>query len=86
MKKFPLILLSLVLCLGACAPVYGPQPAYGPQPVVTGGYVVAVGDRPYYTRGPYYIHQGRRYVWIRGHWGRRHGDRVWIHGHYVLRG
>jgi hypothetical protein len=54
--------------------------------VVTGSYVVAVGDRPYYTRGPYYIHHGRRYVWVQGHWARRHGQRVWIHGHYVLRG
>ncbi|HEY1582994.1 MAG TPA: hypothetical protein VGF73_07845, partial [Chthoniobacterales bacterium] len=72
-----------VLCLGACAPVaYGP----GPQPVATANYSVEIGDRPYYTRGPYYIQRGQRYVWVRGHWARRHGRRVWIHGHYILRG
>jgi hypothetical protein len=80
MKKSLIFLLGIVLCIGACAPV-----VYGP-PVAPGGVVVAVGDRPYYTRGPYYIEHGRRYVWVRGHWGRRNGHRVWVPGHYVLRG
>ena len=48
--------------------------------------VVAVDDRPYYARGPYYIEHGRRWVWVNGHWGRRHGHRVWIHGRYLVRG
>ena len=78
MNKLLLLSLGAVLLIGACAPVvYGP----GPQP----GYVVAVEDRPYFTRGPYYIEHGRRWAWIRGHWARRHGVRVWIHGAYVVR-
>ena len=79
MKKSLIILLGVTLLVGACAPVvYGPA---GPR----GGVVVAVEDRPYYTRGPYYIERGRRYVWIRGHWGRHHGQRVWVPGHYAVR-
>ena len=79
MKKSLTILLGAVLVLGGCAPVvYGPA---GPR----AGFVVAVGDRPYYTRGPYYIQHGRRYVWIRGHWGRRNGQRLWMPGRYVVR-
>lgn len=78
MKKSLTILLSVVLVIGGCAPV-----VYGPGPGV--GYVVAVGDRPYYTRGPYYIDHGRRYVWREGHWGRRHGHRIWVPGRYVIR-
>src|SRR6266403_1944983 len=26
------------------------------------------------------------YAWRPGHWARRNGQRVWIHGHYVVRG
>ena len=81
MKKLLILLLGVLLGADGCAPV-----AYGPQPVVSAGYVVEVGDRPYYTRGPYYISHGRRYVWVRGHWERHHGRRVWIHGRYILRG
>ncbi|CAN5369011.1 hypothetical protein BH20VER3_BH20VER3_19320 [soil metagenome] len=90
MKKLLIILVAVVLGVGGCAPVYGPGygpvygAGYGPPP--SAGIVVAVGDRPYYTRGPYYIHQGRRYVWVNGHWAHRHGRRVWVHGHYVRRG
>jgi WXXGXW repeat (2 copies) len=47
--------------------------------------VVAVGDRPYY-RGPGYWSGRAYYVWKPGHWSRRHGQQVWIRGHYVLRG
>ena len=79
MKKYLILSLAVVLVTGACAPVVvGP----GPRP----GFIVAVDDRPYYTRGPFYIEHGRRWVWLRGHWGRRHGQRFWVHGHYVLRG
>ena len=89
MKKSLVILLAVVLSISACAPVYGPGygpgPVYGAQPVVSGGYVVEVGDRPYYNRGPYYVHHGARYVWVQGHWSQRHGHRVWIHGRYVVR-
>ena len=43
---------------------------------------VAIGDRPYYTRGPYYWHDNVRYVWVPGHYSRRG---VWIRGRYVAR-
>jgi len=86
MKKSFILSLGAVLTLGACAPYYAgpPGPPPPPGPVVTG--VVAIEDRPYYVRGPYYIEGGRRFVWVPGHWGRRHGHRVWIHGRYVVRG
>ena len=58
---------------------YGPGPYYG-----AGSVVVAVGDRPYY-RGSGYWYRGTYYVWKPGHWGRRHGQKVWIQGHYVVR-
>ena len=77
-------------------PGYGPGPYYGGGPYGRGyaaypGYgpgavTVAIGDRPYYTRGPgYYV--GRSYYgWRPGHWGtNRYGQRVWIRGHYVVR-
>jgi hypothetical protein len=79
MKKSLIILLGVVLCTAACAPV-----VVGPTP--RAGFVVAVDDRPYYAHGPYYIEHGRRWVWVNGHWARRHGHRIWIHGRYVLRG
>ena len=75
-----IILLGLILCTAACAPV-----VVAPPPP-RAGFVVAVDDRPYYARGPYYIEHGRRWVWVNGHWGHRHGRRVWIHGRYVVRG
>lgn len=79
MKLSLIILLGLVLFVSSC--VYGP-----PVPPPPGsGLVVAVEDRPYYTRGPYYIVNGRRWVWVSGHWAVRHGRRVWVHGHYVAR-
>jgi hypothetical protein len=59
--------------------VYGP--GYGP-----GSVTVAIGDRPYYTRGPGYWSRGAYYVWRPGHWGWVRGQRVWIRGRYVLRG
>ena len=81
MKSWLILFLGLVTLLSACAPA----PYYGPA-APPPGVVVAVEDRPYYVRGPYYIEHGRRWVWVGGHWGHRHGRRVWVHGHYALRG
>src|SRR4029077_18163541 len=72
---------------------YGAGYAGGPyynRPYYGGGYpgsvTVEVGDRPYYVHGAGY-YQGRTYyVWKPGHWVARNGQRVWIHGHYVVRG
>jgi hypothetical protein len=46
---------------------------------------IEIGDRPYYTRGPYYWHNDVRYVWVPGHWRgpRRNGH--WVRGRYVAR-
>jgi hypothetical protein len=66
---------------------YGSGPYYGGRAYAgyPGSVTVEVGDRPYYVRGPGY-YQGRTYyVWKPGHWASRHGQRVWIHGHYVVR-
>ncbi len=46
---------------------------------------VAVGDRPYYNRGPGYYVGRTYYVWRPGHWRHRHGRRYWIRGRYVRR-
>ncbi len=43
---------------------------------------IEIGDRPYYTRGPYYWENDVRYVWVPGHYGPRGR---WIRGHYVAR-
>jgi hypothetical protein len=63
-------------------PYYG-RPYYGGYP---GSVTVAVGDRAYYTRGPGYYTGRTYYVWKPGHWRVRNGQRVWIHGKYVVRG
>jgi hypothetical protein len=81
MKSSLILVLGLVMLLSACAPApyyYGPA---GPPP----GVVVAVDDQPYYVHGPYYIEHGHRWVWVGGHWGHRHGRRIWVHGHYIVR-
>jgi hypothetical protein len=94
--------LGLVGCGGYYSantyPGYGPYyggayPAGGPYaggPYYGRGYpgavTVEVGDRPYYTRGAGYYVGRTYYVWKPGHWAARHGQRVWIHGHYVVRG
>ncbi len=49
------------------------------------GLVIEVGDRAYYTHGPFYSEGGYRWVWVPGHWAWRHHHRFWIHGHYVRR-
>jgi hypothetical protein len=81
-----LLLLSVAIGTGGCTGYYGPGYAgpgpYGPG--YPGSVTVEIGDRPYYTRGAgYYVGQAY-YVWVPGHWSRRH-PRVWIHGHYVVR-
>jgi hypothetical protein len=63
-------------------PYYGGGPYYAGYP---GSVTVEVGDRPYYTRGPGYYVGRSYYVWRPGHWSYRHGQKVWIHGHYVVR-
>jgi hypothetical protein len=94
-------LFGAITSLASCGGYYGPGPGYagnyyGPGPgYAAGGYyspgyggtvVVDVNDRPYYTRGAgYYVGQSY-YVWRPGHWAVRNGQKVWIHGHYVLRG
>jgi hypothetical protein len=79
MKGSLIVSLGVAMLASACAPVVvGPPP--GP------GVVVAVEDRPYYVRGPYYFEHGRHWVWVGGHWGHRHHHRIWIHGRYVVRG
>jgi WXXGXW repeat (2 copies) len=64
-------------------PGYAGRPGYGPYP---GAVTVEIGDRPYYNRGAGYYVGRSYYVWRPGHWVRRNGQRVWIHGHYVVRG
>ncbi len=68
---------------GPYGPGYAASPGYGAYP---GTVTVEVGDRPYYTHGPGYYVGRSYYVWRPGHWGSRNGQRVWIRGHYVLRG
>ena len=97
-----LVVTSAALGLGGCADYYAGYPGYGPyysganyggpyygRPYY-GGYpgsvTVAVGDRPYYTRGPGYWSGNRYYVWKPGHWVYRNGQKVWRRGHYVVRG
>ena len=97
-----LLLLSVVIGAGGCTDYYAGPPAYGPGYAGYGPYgpgyagspgyaypgsvTVEIGDRPYYTRGVGYNVGRSYYVWRPGHWAGRHGQRVWIHGHYVLRG
>jgi len=35
-------------------------------------FYVEAGDRPYYTYGPRYWHQGYQWLWVPGHWSRHH--------------
>jgi WXXGXW repeat (2 copies) len=65
---------------GPYGPGYGPGYAAYPCSVT-----VAVGDRPYYTRGPGYYVGRTYYVWRPGHWAWQNGQRVWIRGRYVVR-
>ena len=96
-----LILTSTAAGLWGCEGYYSGYPGYGPYygggpysggPYYGGGYPgtaavsIEVGDRPYYVRGPGYYVGRTYYVWRPGHWRVRNGQRVWIHGHYVVRG
>ena len=94
---FLLLLISLVFGAGGCDGYYAGYPGYGPYyggygpgygpgyAAYPGSVTVAVGDRPYYTRGPGYYVGGTYYVWRPGHWRWVNGQRVWVRGHYVLR-
>jgi hypothetical protein len=64
-------------------PYYSGGPYYAGYP---GSVTIAVGDRPYYVHGSGYYVGRTYYVWKPGHWATRRGQRVWVHGHYVLRG
>ena len=95
-------LVSAALGLVGCGGYYSTYPGYGPYygggygggPVYGGPYyggypgsvTVEVGDRPYYRHGAGYYVGRTYYVWKPGHWASRNGQRVWIHGHYVVRG
>ena len=95
-----LLAISAALGLGGCADYYAGNPGYGPYYGGYGGpyynrpyyggnpgsVTVEVGDRAYYTRGPGYYTGRTYYVWKPGHWAVRNGQRVWIHGKYVVRG
>jgi len=95
------LLLSVTFGIVGCEEEhYGGYPGYGPGYAGNGPYgpgyagngpypgsvTVEIGDRPYYNRGPGYYVGRSYYVWRPGHWVRRNGQRVWIHGHYVVRG
>jgi hypothetical protein len=94
-----LLLISVALGAGGCEGTYTAYPGYGPYyggpgpgPYYGQGYAaypgsvtVEVGDRPYYTHGPGYYVGRTYYVWRPGHWAWRHGQKVWIRGHYVVR-
>ena len=92
-----LVLISAALGAGGCEGYYSASPGYGPYygggpygGPYYGGYpgsvTVEVGDRPYYRHGAGYYVGRTYYVWRPGHWASRNGQRVWIHGHYVVRG
>jgi len=92
-----LVLISAALGAGGCEGTYTAYPGYGPYyggygrgygpgyAAYPGSVTVEVGDRAYYTRGPGYYVGRTYYVWRPGHWASRNGQRVWIHGHYVIR-
>ncbi len=90
------VLLCVAVGVGGCEGNYAAYPGYGPyynRPYYGGPYYggypasvsIAVGDRPYYVRGPGYYSGRAYYVWRPGHLAWRHHQRVWIHGHYVVR-
>src|SRR5438552_19216098 len=93
-----LALVSAALGLVGCEGTYSAYPGYGPYygggpyrgGPYYGGYpgsvTVEIGDRPYYVRGPGYYVGRTYYVWKPRHWRVRNGQRVWIHGHYIVRG
>lgn len=77
MKRIVTILLGALFLAGASAPVAVTNAAE---------LVISVGDRPYYTHGPFYVERGVRREWVPGHWAKKKKHkRVWVHGHYVRR-
>ena len=70
------LLIALIVAAGALAPA-------AVTSVQAQGLHIEIGDRPYYNHGPYYVHHGRRMVWVPGHWTHHH--HVWVHGQYVVR-
>src|SRR5437773_10291735 len=82
-SAFLLLLISVTLGAVGCEGYYSASPGYGPYYGGYSGYgpyyggpsgsvVVAVGDRPYYTRGPGYWAGGAYYIWRPGHWAWRY--------------
>ena len=95
-----LVLISAALGAGGCEGTYTAYPGYGPyyggygpgygssaqdMPLTRAPLQSRLATGPYYTRGPGYYVGRTYYVWRPGHWRWRNGQRVWIHGHYVLR-
>ena len=76
MKYKLAVLLAALICAGG---VMFPKTAEAIR------FNIEIGDRPYYTHGPWYWNNGARWYWIRGHWSWRHHHRVWIQGHYAPR-
>lgn len=85
MKKSLILLFAVALSGSACTGYVSESTGPGPGYYGTGAAVVVTEDRPYYTRGPYYVSRGATYHWVPGHYAYRHGQRVWIHGRYVAR-
>jgi hypothetical protein len=76
MKRYLLIMLAALFCAGAIA---------SPASVSAAEVFIDIGDRPYYTHGPWYSYHGNRLYWAPGHWGWHHHHHVWVHGYYVRR-
>jgi len=71
---------KLALLLGALLFVGG---VIAPTPAQAAGISIEIGDRPYYSHGPYYWEHGVRWYWVPGHWRWHHGRKVFVHGHYT---
>jgi len=76
MKRYLLIMLGALFCAGAFTP---------PTTTKAAGVFIEIGDRPYYSHGPWYWEGGYRRYWVPGHWAWRHHHRFWVHGYYVRR-
>ncbi len=76
MKYKLAVLLAALICAGG---VMAPKTAEAIR------FNIEIGDRPYYTHGPWYWNNGARWYWIPGHWSWRHHRHVWIPGHYAPR-
>ena len=74
MKKKLILFVAILLCLSAAAPTANAIRLN-----------IEIGDRDWYLRGPGYWDGDTYYVWVPGHWIRRHHRKVWIHGRYAPR-